>query len=264
MTSNLQKFEEELNELIDKGKLFRLDLDVQSRIDKNPKIKLTEIESKVKNFFQHNYQSWYTASISVVKQIIPDRYEEFKSYYEIDKKRKATNLMTFKIQDWLNGIRVIPNWQQKKIFDDLGLIMASFNTQLSILKAAKIRLKSSLFDIKQLVQAELFDSELDSARELSKKGFLRPAGIVAGVVLERHLKQVCENHDVKSTKKNPTIADLNELLKSNGIVDILKWRQILILGDIRNYCGHDKEREPTKDEVQELIDETDKIVKTLF
>ena len=44
-----------------------------------------------------------------------------------------------------------------------------------------------MFDIRQLVQADLFDSELDAADELGKKKFTRAAGALAGVVLERHL-----------------------------------------------------------------------------
>jgi len=246
------------------GKLFLYDLSIQNKIIQNPKAKINDSEKKFDNYLMDNYQSWYTISVSVIRQVIPDRLCEFKSYYEIDQKRKITNIMTYKIQDWLNGIRVIPDWQQIKKFDDLGLVISSCDTQIKILKAAKERLSSKLFDIKQLVQAELFDSELDSSRELLKKGFLRPAGIVAGVVLERHLKQVCENHNLKIIKKNPNLSDINETLKSDEIIDIPEWRKFSRLADIRNYCGHDKEREPTKDEVQELIDQTDKIVKTLF
>jgi len=48
-----------------------------------------------------------------------------------------------------------------------------FNTQIEILKSVQARFESSLFDVAQLVRADLFDSELDSARELAKNGFLR-------------------------------------------------------------------------------------------
>ena len=48
------------------------------------------------------------------------------------------------------------------------------------------RFESSLFDMQQLVQADMFDSELDAARELWKKGFLRAAVAICGVILEKH------------------------------------------------------------------------------
>jgi hypothetical protein len=43
--------------------------------------------------------------------------------------------------------------------------------QNSILKSAEKRFESSLFDIQDVLQADLFDSELDTARALAKNGF---------------------------------------------------------------------------------------------
>lgn len=82
-----------------------------------------------------------------------------------------------------------------------------FENQLGIVKAAQKRFESSLFDIRQLVQTVLFDSELDAARELNKKGFSRGAKAIADVVLEKHLAQVCKNRKIKVVKKNPSIND---------------------------------------------------------
>ncbi|AQU05233.1 hypothetical protein B1778_00360 [Dehalococcoides mccartyi] len=120
---------------------------------------------------------------------------------------------------------------------------------------------NSLFDIKQIVQADLFDSELDVARELLKNGFIRAAGAVAGVVLESHLKQVCENHQLSI--KETSISHYNEALKNKLFIEVPDWRFIQGLGDLRNLCGHKKDREPKKDEVAELIDGVDKIIKKI-
>ncbi len=139
-----------------------------------------------------------------------------------------------------------------------------FNTQLKILESVRTRFESSLFDITQLVRADLFDSELDAARELAKNGFLRGAGAIAGVVLEKHLAQVSGNHNVPIRKRHPAINDFNQSLKDAGVLDVPAWRQIQRLGDIRNLCDHNAEREPNKDEVIELIDGVDKICKILF
>jgi hypothetical protein len=149
-------------------------------------------------------------------------------------------------------------------FDDFGIAVRRFRTQLSILKAVGSRFDSSLFDIRQLVQADLFDSELEAATELVRHGFVRPAGALAGVVLEKHLAQVLVNHKLATQKKNPTISDFNDKLKSGGVIDVPTWRGIQRLGDLRNLCDHNKDREPTKEEVTELIDGIDKITKTLF
>ena len=140
----------------------------------------------------------------------------------------------------------------------------SFATHLNILKSIERRFESSLFDIRQLVQADLFDSELDAAKELNKNRFSRGAGAVAGVVLEKHLGQVSLNHNLKITKKNPSISDLNDSLKSSEIYETPTWRKIQHLGDIRNLCDHNKDREPKKEEVEELILGVEAIIKTVY
>ena len=84
------------------------------------------------------------------------------------------------------------------------------------------------------------------------------------MVLESHLAKVCQNHGVTASKKNPAISDFNELLKKADIFDVLTWRWVQHLGDIRNQCCHSKDRDPTPDEVQELIDGVDKAIKTII
>ena len=101
-----------------------------------------------------------------------------------------------------------------------------FGTQLSILQAVRTRFESSLHDIRQLVQADLFDSELDAARELLKSGFLRAAGAVAGVVIEKHLGQVVINHSLNIRKQHPMISDFNDFLKANAVLDVPAWRTV--------------------------------------
>jgi hypothetical protein len=65
-------------------------------------------------------------------------------------------------------------------------------------------------------------------------------------------------------KKSATISDFNDALKEGGVLDVPVWRGIQRLGDLRNLCGHNRDREPTSDEVRELIDGVEKTSKTLF
>lgn len=109
----------------------------------------------------------------------------------------------------------------------------------------------------------MFDSELDAAAELVKKGFTRAAGAIAGVVLERHLAKISANHSIKLGKKNPTISDWNDALKTENVIEVPEWRFIQHLGDLRNLCDHSKKAEPTKEEVHDLITGVTKITKTL-
>lgn len=85
-----------------------------------------------------------------------------------------------------------------------------------------------------------------------------------GVVIEGHLQKVASNRGVKINKKNPTIADLNDPLKSAEIIDTASWRKISFLSDLRNLCSHKKTVEPTKEQVEELIQGAEWLMKNVF
>jgi len=262
MKTNLDKYKKDLEYIIDLGNKMRADLELEKRTREGKKIKTKYTPGSI---FLSKYQKWYSEAYQVIKQLLPVRVEEFEKLYRGEGKRKEINSITFTIQDWLTGIRsAINNFTGERHFSDFAITTMRFQTQLQILESANLRFESSLFDIKQLLQADLFDSELDAARELIKKGFLRGAGAIAGVVLEKHLEQVCLSHKVKIPKKEPTINNLNDLLKNNGVLEISDWRFIQRLGDLRNLCDHNKKREPTSEEVAELVDGSDKILKTIF
>ncbi len=201
----------------------------------------------------------------LVRQPLPDRLSDFVRHYEKPKPRKDITHENYVIEDYLQGLHVNRTqgaWKEKVVGPDSAILR--FRQQLAILKSVKARFESSLFDIRQLVQADLFDSELDAAEELTKKKFMRAAGALAGVVLERHLAQVCENHAINVAKKEPTISDLNDELKKANAIDIPQWRCIQHLADIRNLCDHSKKKDPTEEEVMYLVAGVKKITKTLF
>jgi hypothetical protein len=136
--------------------------------------------------------------------------------------------------------------------------------QIDILRSVSVRIDNILADIAGVLSSDLFDDETDAANELVRNGYLRAAGMVAGVALEGHLKRTIAAHSIKVLKKNPTISDYNEALKAGSAIDIPTWRQIQRLADLRNLCGHKGEREPTKDEVVELIETTRKLQSTVY
>jgi hypothetical protein len=266
--TNLDRYKSDFEKLVKLGEKMELDVILRHRQKSEGKLdqKLKDSAEKLKGTFENEYQRWFTESSAVIRQLLPDRLGEFEHLYKGDSKRRIINSDNYNIQDWLNGIRSTGTvfGFPDSTFDDFGIAFMRFRTQLSILKAVGSRFDSSLFDIRQLVQADLFDSELEAARELVRHGFVRPAGALAGVVLEKHLAQVLVNHKLATQKKNPTISDFNDKLKSGAVVDVPTWRGIQRLGDLRNLCDHNKDREPTKEEVTELIDGIDKITKTLF
>jgi hypothetical protein len=267
MASNIQRLEKDLDALILKGEILEnaiqneaLSSEFESEVKKN--MGKEEADKFLKSLpnFSRSYDSWYSEALVLIKQLLPDRLNNFISFYEKPKNRKEISYENYSIQDYLQGL--VSRNPSGSIRVDTDAAVPKFRQQVSILKAAKRRFKSTLFEIRQLVQADLFDSEIDAARELLKKKFYRAAGAVAGVVLEKHLQQVCEDHNI-TVKKNPGINVLNEALKSNSIVDVPQWRHITMLGDIRNICDHSKDKDPTQQQIEDLLEGTDKILKTV-
>ncbi|MDI3544770.1 MAG: hypothetical protein PWP68_187 [Rikenellaceae bacterium] len=237
------------------SKIDKYKLDIQQLINDGETIlkKLNTTYDLVQ--LKQEFEIWYTESFALIKVVLPDRINDFSKMYYNDKTKNG--LMTY----FQHIPSMLDEWGDSTIIDQVKSVLDS---QIGILKSCEKRFESSLFDIKQLLQADIFDSELDAARELNKKGFLRAAGAISGVVLEGHLKQVCINHNIVIKKTNPTISDFNQLLKDNEIIETHDWRFIQRLGDIRNLCDHKKQQEPTKEEIEELIKGVEKIIKTLF
>ena len=282
MTSNLEKYKKDLKKLIESGNLlyqsllkkwsesgdnnpvvgFTNPFDIEENIEKKQRIskqkedlKKSFVNKKFPNFYEE-YQIWYSEALTIIRYLIPIRENDFRKLYEQPKNRKEITDINYTIEDYLMRLH------DNTLF--LEIAIHRIEQQMVILKSAQKRFESSLFDIKQLLQSDLFDSELDAAKELNKKGFVRGAGAIAGVVLEGHLLQVCENHKTKVTKKNPTINDLNQLLKDEEIIELPMWKNIQRLADLRNLCDHKRKPEPTKEKVKELIEGVEKIIKTLF
>jgi hypothetical protein len=215
------------------------------------------------NDFGPSYQHWYSEALSVVEQLLPDRYEEFRELFRLDKDPKELTVTTYTIKNYVHGTRVTRMYGEEDVFNATSVAMTKFKDQIDILASAESRLGSVLADIEGTLEATLLDDELETASALLKAKHLRSAGIVAGVVLERHLKTVLGNHQV-TLRKKAQIGNLNDALKEAKVLDVPRWREIQRLGDIRNLCGHDGEREPTTEEVRELIAGTEKVVATTF
>ncbi|MGI9107405.1 MAG: hypothetical protein ACR2G4_14290 [Pyrinomonadaceae bacterium] len=224
-----------------------------------------EVKETQKIPLHQAYQAWYSKSLPVVRQILPERYQEFVEQYKLDKRKdKEIDFLTYTISDYLIGVRVTRGWQKEEVVNAFSAFFSKFQHQLTILVSCLDRLDSVLSNIQGTLQAELFDDELSAAEELMKKGHLRAAGALAGVTLERHFATVAQNHGIKIGKKEPTISDFNDTFKNESIYDVPTWRFIQRLGDIRNLSAHFKNREPTKDEIDEMLKGVQKVLKTVF
>ena len=83
-------------------------------------------------------------------------------------------------------------------------------------------------------------------------------------MFQLHLKNLLRKYipPIKFKEKDG-LAIINDLCK-DAIYDLVVWRKIQHLIDLRNLCDHDKEREPTKNEVADLISGVSALIKTVL
>lgn len=270
MQSNLERYKKDLKRLLAEGERLKHALArdaFESEFDEAVLKEFNGDKARAEKFcgeipqFKMAYQPWYSEALGLIRQLLPDRTQDFIRLYEKPKGRKLVGFENYRIEDALQGLEISRNGE---VLADARSAIPHFDQQLAIVRSIERRFESSLFEIAQLVQADLFDSELDGARELLKNKFVRAAGALAGVVLEKHLAQVCENHGVKLGKKHPAIADYNDALKEASVLDVPQWRFHQHLGDIRNLCDHSKTTEPSVEQVNDLITGVTKVTKTIY
>ncbi|MEP5231176.1 MAG: hypothetical protein ABJQ78_07060 [Alloalcanivorax sp.] len=271
MPSNLDRFKEDLNKLLRDAVNIEQSFMHEAYGEEYEAAVLKSCKGNEKAAKEHmdalpnfnaSYQSWYSESLALMKWLLPDRVADFIRLYEKPKGRKDISFENYRIEDALQGLRITRYGHE--VVADFKSALPHLKQQMAMVQALKGRFESSLYDIRQLVQADLLDSEIDTARELLKHKFMRASGAVAGVVLEKHLLEVSINHSIKVSKKHPTIADLNDGLKNAGVIETAQWRFHQHLADIRNLCDHNKKKEPTAEQVGDLIDGVAKVTKTVF
>lgn len=272
MSERTKKFSDALKGLIAEGDMLHMAIqydcypkafeDQVNEIFDNDEEKVQEYLKKLPSF-KAQYQKWYSEAQAVIKQVLPDRLSDFISYYEYQRVRKDITFQNYMVKDYLQGLRVTRGGGYEVVVDGYAAI-PEFEQQLNLVKAAKDTLESTLLDLTAVLQADLFDTEIATAGALAKAGYLRASGAICGVVVEKHLDYVRETHNLKIAKKHPGISDLAQLLRSSNVITLAQERFIQSLADTRNVCSHSKGREPTKDEITELVDGTAKILRTIF
>ena len=125
-----------------------------------------------------------------------------------------------------------------------------------ILKAVKNEIDGGwAFTVKRLISAEIFSNFLEMAEYLLTEGYKDPAAVMAGSVLEEHLRQLCIKNSIpiesiKDGKPIPKKADLiNSQLASANIYNKLDQKSITSWLDLRNKAAHGQYSEYTKEQV---------------
>ena len=129
-----------------------------------------------------------------------------------------------------------------------------------ILSAAREELAGGwLTTTKGLVSAEIFSDFLEMAQHLLDEGYKDPAAVMAGSVLEEHLRQLCQKHGIpteatKQGRPQPKKADaLNADLAKKEVYNRLDQKNVTAWLDLRNKAAHGKYQEYTEEQVALML-----------
>ena len=146
--------------------------------------------------------------------------------------------------------------------------MHSFDTYMNQLKRMKAVFLAAKEDfeggyinsLRNLVQAEVFSNELEQAEELLGRGYATAAAVIAGVVLETALRDLCSINGIE----HGSINKMNDDLAKTGAYNANQKKQITSLSALRNSAAHGKPEEFTKDQVKGMIDDVQRLLVAHF
>ena len=148
---NLDRYKKDLDELAIKGGKLHLALLIEVLPEAAKPNKLTKDQLEALPNVRSEYQAWYSEALALIRQLLPDRLDDFISYYKPLKPRKELNAATYTISDFLQGLTASRGSQTVVGFN---AALQPLEQQVNIVRAIKRRFESSLFDIRSLVQAD--------------------------------------------------------------------------------------------------------------
>jgi hypothetical protein len=134
------------------------------------------------------------------------------------------------------------NYQEIKKLVPKCALYHEFGILVANLKAAFEDLKGGyFFEARKLIEAEVCNDFMEQASELQNAGYKDAAAVIAGGVLEKHLRTMCGTRGigpVKPNGKHKMINDMNDELAKAGAYNAHKKKQITAWADLRNNAAH--------------------------
>lgn len=117
-----------------------------------------------------------------------------------------------------------------------------------------------LTEIRTIVSGEIFSDFLEMADYLLEQHYKDAAAVIAGGVLEEHLRKLSDRHGIPTTelKGARTVPkkseNLNTDLKAAGAYDLGEQKQVTAWLDLRNNAAHGHYGKYTDERVQLMLD----------
>ncbi|MFC2172123.1 hypothetical protein ACFLU6_05765 [Acidobacteriota bacterium] len=206
-------------------------------------------QAKMPPDFVQEYHRWYASCLAMVERNMPSRKTEVTRQHDGGKGTDGKALADFFKRDYFT-------------FSDQQIIARGLRHLQAVVGSVPDYVRTTLHDLELAVAQVYVSDQLSEARKLLAHSHVRAAGAIAGVLVERHLKLLCDRQQppIKYPPKTATINRLNELLRNGGVYDVAQWRKVQWMGDVRNKCDHAEPTEPRKEDVGDLIEDVAKFI----
>lgn len=116
--------------------------------------------------------------------------------------------------------------------------------------------KGLLFNIRSLLQADIFADFLEMGEYLLNEGYKDAAAVIIGAVLEDSLRKLCQKNCISTENSNGkplTIDPLNSSLAKENVYSKLVQKQITTWAHVRNKAAHGEYDEYNKEQVDMML-----------
>jgi len=211
------------------------------------KIKTERVDWVRVEDLMEEYELWYNQALTLITTYLPKREPDFTQAYG-----NLTSVFRFDNCNYTNFGRYV------------GRLRRNLNTQKNLLQSIPPKLDAEELRVRKAISGEIVSEEIHQAKGLLSDDLIRPAGVVAGVAIERKLLTECEvsERDVEY-EYDYGINALAEALYNADIISKTQHGQIEYLGKIRNKCAHADKEEPSFNEVDRLVTQTEDLIREL-
>jgi hypothetical protein len=109
-----------------------------------------------------------------------------------------------------------------------------------------------LQSFQELIHADLFSDFLEMAEYFLEEGYKDPAAVMAGGVLEEHLRKLCGRHGVTLPAK-PKLDTMNADLAKAGAYNKNEQKQVTAWAGIRNDAAHGNYGNYSENQVELMV-----------
>ena len=195
---------------------------------------------------KRKHVEWEARGEGLIKEYQPEKVEKFRSYGEEIQQATA-----------LGGGRITeesPKAVSNRTINAMDLQIGMIRGVLGKIEMEELRARRE-------ISARVSRDEIERAWSLFEDEFIRSAGVIAAVAVERELLTQCEETEgVTEYNPNHGISRLAQTLYEADQISKTEWNDLKALASIRETCAHAED--PSKSAVRRLLSDSEEFIRS--